>query len=230
MAITINGTNGVTFPDGSVQDTALVNGYQVFTSSGTFNVPSSVTKVKVTVIGAGGNGGTASGTNVCSDNPGGGGGAGGYLIDYADVTAGGTATVTVGTNAGSRTSSFSGLTSVTAGGGNNGSNAAPSGFVGLSGASTIFGVTNYTYGPSRTSNGLAQGAGSIVTSGSIISTTGGVYAHGFGIAGSVRSSSATLNAKHTPIGFGAGAGGGLNASGGVTTGGIGNNGLVIVEW
>jgi len=224
--LTSNGTTWVSSASPNVPPNK-----QVFTSSGTFTVPTGVSRVKVTVIGAGGNGGNASGTSACSRAPGGGGGAGGYLIDYIDVTVGGTATVTVGTNAGTRTSSFAGISTLTAGGGNNGSNAVTDteGNVGLSGASSIFGITNYMYGGARTTNALNTSVATIVTSGSIGTQGGGVYNHGFGVAGSLRTTSSASNAKHTPIGYGAGGGAGNNLSS-ATTGGIGTNGLVIVEW
>ena len=62
---------------------------QIFTSSGTFNVPAGITKVYVTMIGGGGGGSTNS--------PGGGGGSGKYLINYpVTVTGGGSETVTIG--------------------------------------------------------------------------------------------------------------------------------------
>jgi hypothetical protein len=71
---------------------------QVFTSSGTFTVPTGVTGVKVTVIGGGGGGGNATKTST-SGNPsvGGGGGGGGCAIEYVTgLTGGSTVAVTVG--------------------------------------------------------------------------------------------------------------------------------------
>ena len=60
MAVTL-GSTGITFPDATTQTTAAgASGFssmQVFTSSGTFTVPAGITKVKVTVYGAGGGGG-----------------------------------------------------------------------------------------------------------------------------------------------------------------------------
>ena len=68
---------------------------QVFTSSGTFTVPSGITAVKVTVVGGGGGGGASSGG--CSSGAGGGGGGGGTSIRYVTgLTPGGTVSVTVG--------------------------------------------------------------------------------------------------------------------------------------
>lgn len=68
---------------------------QVFTSSGTFTIPSGVTKLKITVVGGGGGGGggLSSGTFA----PGNGGGGGGASITYlSSLTSGNTIGVTVG--------------------------------------------------------------------------------------------------------------------------------------
>ena len=68
---------------------------QVFTSSGTWNRPSGITKVKVIVTGGGGGGGGGGPTW----NHGQGGGAGGTAIEFIDVSSTASVTVTVG-NAG----------------------------------------------------------------------------------------------------------------------------------
>jgi hypothetical protein len=203
------------------------NNKQVFTSSGTFNVPAGVSRVKVTVIGAGGNGGNGSG-----DYPGGGGGAGGYVVDYVAVTAGGTATVTVGTSAGTRTSSFVGGTTITASGGSNGTNGSGSnfGFFGLSASASVFGQTYSTPGAYKENANIISGMGSIATSGttSYLNSWGCVYNHGYGIAGGGRRDASNT---YLPIGYGAGGGGGGAPNPGQPTGGgAGANGVVIVEW
>ena len=83
---------------------------QVFTSSGTFTVPSGVTAVKVSLCGGGGNGNAG---NACST--GGAGNGAGVAIKYiTGLTPGSTVTVTVG-NAGG-TSSFGAYCSATGGG------------------------------------------------------------------------------------------------------------------
>jgi hypothetical protein len=82
---------------------------QVFTSSGTFTVPTGITKVKVTVVGGGGNGGNTSGTGTAQ-----GGAGGGAAIEYiSGLTPGNTVSVTVGAAAG--TSSFGAFCSATGG-------------------------------------------------------------------------------------------------------------------
>ena len=65
---------------------------QVFTSNGTWNRPSGITKVRITCTGGGAGGG--GGTN--SWNNGGGGGAGGTSIKLLDVTSIASVSVTVG--------------------------------------------------------------------------------------------------------------------------------------
>ena len=104
---------------------------QIFTSGGTFTVPSGITSLKVTVIGGGGGGAYMSyNPSGCGPAPAA-GGYGGMAIGYITVTSGSAYTITVGaggagayrTTAGSVTggsggsSSFSTLISATGGGG-----------------------------------------------------------------------------------------------------------------
>jgi hypothetical protein len=111
MPITLNGTSGITFPDTVLQGAAFVGSRgQVFTSSGTYTVPTGVTAVKVTVVGGGGNGGGVTGQRSGA----GGGGGGGIAIEYVTgLTPGDTVSVTVGGVAG--TSSFGAFCSATGG-------------------------------------------------------------------------------------------------------------------
>jgi hypothetical protein len=206
-----------------------LHGRQVFTSSGTFSVPTGVTNVKVTVIGAGGNGG--NGTNSWSD--GGGGGAGGYVVDYVNVTSGGTASVTVGTNGGTRTSSFAGGSTITATGGSNGNNAPGYGdtspvWKGADAPASVFGLTYYLGGVVRDGDNAFYSAG-LAMSTTANTRTGGAgscWYHGVGVGGATRSSSGS---RQNPLGYGAGGGGGFSANP-YTGGAAGSNGLVIVEW
>jgi hypothetical protein len=223
--------NNTTFLRGDSTWAALsvpeVNNDQVFTSSGTFNVPAGVSRVKVTVVAAGGSGGNGAQDNCGGQQTGGGGGAGGFVIDYVAVTPGGTATVTVGTNGGTRTSSFAGVTTITASGGNNGTNAiqnSSNGTIGASGASTIFGVTVYSNSVVRSGDGYSSNT--LFRNTGVTDTRGNAYAtFGLGIAGSARDG----NSLHTALGRSAGGGGGVG-NGGFSGGGAGANGLVIVEW
>ena len=206
-----------------------LHGSQVFTSNGTFTAPSGVTNVKVTVIGAGGNGGNGSGEWYA----GAGGGAGGYVVAYVAIPSGGTASVTIGANSGTRTSSFavSGGSTITASGGTNGANASygqPQPAAGTSGAGTIFGQPFYTAGSSRATDG-GLGAGVITYSGSGTDNRGQQWNHGYGAGGNTRTSTPGSLNRQNAVGFGGGGGGG-STDPSYLGGGTGANGVVVVEW
>jgi len=182
-----------------------------FSSSGAFTVPAGVTRLHVTVIGAGGAGGSSSGGSV----GGGGGGAGGRAEVWLSGMAAGTQIpVTVGTpgvavgggtgNPGG-SSSFSTYCSATGGSGGSGGGGSGVGGAGggTSGANIAF---NGSYG-SDAVPGVARGG------------------DGGGPGGGKGSSSGAngLNA----LTFGGGGGG---ASGAGYNGGSGGGGIVIVEW
>ena len=161
MTITV-GVSNITFPDSTTQSTAGISSVfvnaQKFTSSGTFTIPSGVTGIKVTCVGAGGgNGGPSSSYGTT----GGGGGGGACATQwFTGLTAGNTLTVTVGsggaigaTNStggtGGTTSVSSGsqsITTVSAGGGSGGlqTNAITNG--GGAGSSTVSNGLIYQYG------------------------------------------------------------------------------------
>jgi hypothetical protein len=207
-----------------------LHGSQVFTSNGTFTVPSGVTAVKLTVIGAGGNGGNGVGDWYS----GAGGGGGGCIITYASVTPGGTISMTIGTNGGTRTTTaaVSGGSTFTAAGGTNGANAVygqPQPIAGLSGAATIFGQTYYLAGCSRITNGGGNANSLFYTSSPGSNSVGQIYAHGYGLSGDSRTSSSNSLNRHNAIGFGGGGGGGSTESS-YQGGGTGANGVVAVEW
>jgi len=130
-----------------------------YTSPATWTKPATVKAVKVTVIGAGGNGGSG----VPDSQAGGGGGGGGGALKYLDAPQiPGPITVTVGT-APSKTSSFGPLVSATGGG--NGTNATPSapgtpgsGGTGSNGTANVSG----SKGDVRTGGAAALGLGTIV--------------------------------------------------------------------
>lgn len=95
MPITLDGINGITFPDFTIQNTAGGPGgggggglaAVVMSNSGTFEIPSS--SMKITVVGGGGGGGTPIES--------GGGGAGGAAIKWANnLPVGSILTVTIG--------------------------------------------------------------------------------------------------------------------------------------
>lgn len=188
--------------------------FQIFPSSGTFTIPTGVSAVKVTVVGAGGAGcGSTTGT------VGGGGGGGGTAIKWlTGLTPGNTITVTVGT----------GGTGVSNAAGNGGSNSSIS-----SGTQTI---TTVTAGAgSGSTNGKTAGSGGTCTNGDInIAGCDGT----FGIAGTCGGTggSSTLGGgargafSFTGLNAVAFGGGGGGSEGATFAGGNGANGIVVFEW
>lgn len=185
------------------------SGSQTFTASGTFNVPTGVTKVFLTGCGGGGGGGGVMGSNNGAQN-GGGGGSGYTVIRRAvTVTPGASITVTVGGGGGAGspgsggtggTTSFGALLSISGGGGGGGTNATGSAFTGVGGA------------------GNWDGDGGSSTS------SGGSSVFGRGALGGAPGSAAAANS-------GAGGGGGRTpTSGSAKAGGAGGSGYLLVEW
>ena len=185
-----------------------VNNIQVFTSSGTFTVPSGIFKVKVTVVGAGGNG---AGSTLNAQPLGvGGGGAGGVAIKICTVTPAQAITVTVG-GAGT-TSVFTGFCQATSGGNATiDSDAGGAGGVGTGGDLNLTGQSGFR------ANGNTSGAGGTSfygSSGSSVDSSIGIIINGV-----------------AAVGYGAGGGGAYdNTTVSSSTGGAGAGGLVIVEW
>ncbi len=189
---------------------------QVFTSSGTFTVPSGITAVKVTVLGGGGGGGSAR-TPTCGVSRGGGGGGGGLAIKFVTgLTPGGTVSVTVGgggaggtpNNAGSTggTSSFGAYCSATGGGGGgngfNGTGSVGALGSGSSGDINLSGIRAYY---NANDIGMAPMFGGVALT-----------------AGAEQNGNAGAN-------YGSGGTGGYTSAAG-KNGGAGSVGLVMVEW
>lgn len=204
---------------GASNTLTLTPNHQIFTTSGTFTMPTGVTAVRVTVVGGGGAGGGSTTTNF------GAGGAGGataikWLIG---LTPGNTLTVTVGTggtgvsggngNAGNASSIASGtqaISTITANGGGGGYES--------------FGIQNPGgSAPSATGGDINLGGGGGNNSTSAWSGNGGnsFLASGGGVSG-------TAGIAGAPNGPGGGGGG---AQGGATGAGAnGAAGIVIFEW
>jgi len=221
---TTPGTIVASSPTGwSAQPQASVGGgdyiMQSYTSPSVWTKPGTIKAIKVTIVGAGGNGGSS--TRVASVNTGvaGGGGGGGSLIGYFDASAiPGPITVT----AGAGTNSFGSLASCTAG--SNGANSST---------------------PSVAGNGGAGGTGTPSTSGSVVSIIGtSGYPGDSGNSDSGKNGvSALFNARQfsqagtnqpgsAGTGYGSGgSGAGVRAAAnpGTAPGGAGSPGIVIVE-
>ena len=101
----VNFTKGINISSGIITATSFsgsganltgvdsgLSSVQVFTSSGTWNRPSGIKKVKVIVTGGGGGGGGGG----SSWNHGAGGDAGGTAIEFIDVSSTASVSVTVG--------------------------------------------------------------------------------------------------------------------------------------
>jgi hypothetical protein len=177
---------------------------QVFTSSGTWTKPASVTSVFVTALGGGGGGGTG-GTYSTS---GGGGGAGGFA--QADIAVTGNVTVTVGAagaaGGAGGDSTFVGSTTLTAGGGGAG---------GTPTAGTGGTTTNADVGFSGEAGYGMYGGNSFYGMGGLPGTT---------------AASPTVGLTGRSYGAGGGGGGGNTGGGAPANGGVGTKGFVVVQW
>jgi len=177
---------------------------QVFTSNGTFTIPTGVTRLKVTVVGGGG-AGAASFASGCFGYAGAGGGGGGAAIKWLTVT-GGTLAVTVGSG-GQSSSVASGtqsITTISATAGSAGNQNLPGGGgIGSNGDLNIRGGAGqsvyFEFVSGSGGNSILGGGGQGVQTGT---TAGGVYGGG-------------------------GAGHGNNT---IAAGGAGAAGVVIFEW
>lgn len=227
-AVTINSQGNVklnnpqaalVFPDGSVQKYAPFTRTNVFYQSTTWAVPNNVSWVKARVWGAGGGGG---GNYVQGAS--GGGGGGGYSEEILFVTPGSSIVVTVGVGGvgGSNssvsasannglsggTSSFGTLISATGGVG---------GFGSLTGSYGVGGVGGVGYGNSLIAEGGVGSAGFTIGTSGLGGAGGAAALGGPGGAGG----------PGLPGRFPGGGGGGATNNG---IGGLGANGLVLVEY
>lgn len=259
MAASLN-TNGVLYGDSTQQNTAFIGGKgQIFTSSGTFTVPTGVTAVKVTCIGGGGGGGGYSALATAYIVSAGGGGAGAGIRFVTGLTPGGTVSVTIGgggaggtagTGSTGGTSSFGAYISCTGGtGGGATTGTVPTASSGGTSSSGDINITGgIGYGINRVDGciGLALcggGGGSSGQSSSMIwattsgvspeysVATGGAGFMGLGRAGDGNYTTSTATVGKAATGYGNGGGGGVRGNTtGNATGGAGSGGIVIVEW
>lgn len=209
---------------------------QVFTSNGTFTIPTGVTAVKVTVVGGGGGSGGAP--NLTSSGGSGGGGGGAAISYLTGLTPGGTLAVTIGAGG-------------TAGASTNGSVAGTGGTSSVASGTQTISTISATGGAGGAStsgsanSGAAGGAGGIGSGGSMNIAGGG------GNVGQGESSTVNLSwpgAGGSSIfggggqapgpgsngvagrAYGGGAGGANNNVGSGKTGGAGAAGVVVFEW
>jgi len=243
MATTVGGTS-ITFNDTTVQSTAFLGqSYQAFGSSGTFTVPTGITRIMVQVW-AGGGGGGSPGSSGQIGGLGGYGGFGAAII--TGLTPGGTVSVTVGSGgaggnqtAGSAggTSSFGSYISCTGGtaGAQTGGATALPGTATFSGVAQVLNKINYVGSASSylqqsvavmagNGGGANGNVGYSDSCGSIYPGGGGGGGYGGGGGGGT-----PLVTPAAPFGFGGPAfGGGVSgttASGLRTSGAGGGNGI-----
>jgi hypothetical protein len=181
---------------------------QLFTSSGTFTVPTGITKVKITVVGGGGGGGGCV-SSGCGETSGSLGGQGGISIAYVTgLTPGGTISVTVGS-----------------GGSGGGSGGGTGGTGGTSSAASYASATGGTGGRYNQTGGTGtQGVGSLgrFNLEGIRNTNQALYGY--------TPTTAVNNNGSTGSGYGASGGVGYSNGGGNKSGGAGAPGMVMVEW
>lgn len=168
---------------------------QVFASPGTFTTPSTTTKIKVTVVGSGGNGGTNVGSGAT------GGGGGGAAIYVGPVTASTSYPVTVGSAPGG-TSSFGALASATGGANGSGLTSSGSGGAGSAGTLQVKGSGGGGIPGSTGGNGGGAGGNSLLGGGAATAGPGTS-----GIAGGNYGGGGSGGGVGNPIAGGAGAGG-----------------------
>jgi hypothetical protein len=229
-------SNGTTWTSAALNSYAGPNA-QVFTSSGTFTVPTGVTRVIAFVFGGGGGGGA---TDLIESNVGGYGGYGGFGAAYiTGLSPGASITVTVGGggNGGSYggsnaatggTSSFGSYLSCTGGGG--GVRASLGGAAGSTGSPTFSSSTALLKNNGAYHGGGLPGVGN--GGGSGMSGGGG---GGYSQAGGVANGPGSNGSNGSAYTGGAGGGSSGGASGSTAPdpysgGGGGGTGGVIVYW
>ena len=210
---------------------------QVFTTTGTFTVPTYITSssvFKITSVGGGGGGGGVTGTNVA----GGGGGSGGYGTGwFSGLTAGQTMAIGIGTagTAGSSSGGTGGNGSATqvsapngtmiissnGGGGGGGQTSTGTSLPGIHGSCTIAASTSGLTLAGAVTTGAQSGLPGV---GLYFSGAGG--GNPIGIAGG---STTAAGGTGTPASVGAG-GSGAYSSSGSSPGVSGGTGEVIFEW
>jgi len=188
---------------------------QVFTASGTFTIPTGITRVKMTIVGGGG-GGAGGTTGDCSgpDNGGGGGGGGGAAIKWlTSLTPGNTLTVTRGAGGG---------------GGATASNGTSGGTSSVASGTETITTVSATGGVGGIYNG-AGGAGGAGSSGDL-NMSGGYGQNGgpsFTALAGGDSFMAGVTKNNAAGNLYGGGGGGSPVDG---SGGAGANGVIFFEW
>lgn len=189
---------------------------QLFTSSGTFTVPSGVTRVKVTCVGGGGGGGGWYYNAEEYYHGGGGGGSGLSEAVVSSLTGGSTISVTVGNGGTAGVGSYSAATA----GGNGGSSSFGSYVIalgGTGGGKAYIGVHGGAGAGAGTGTGTLLLPGTPGESGATTGKGGDNFQYGRG-----------LSFGSTSLGYGSGGAGGHSDT--VSGAKAGRPGFVLVEW
>jgi hypothetical protein len=203
---------------------------QVFTSNGTFTIPSGITAVKVTVVGGGGGSGNAA--NTCELGTGSAGGGGGSAIKFlTSLTPGNTLTVTIGAGGTAGPSNANPQS-----GGTGGTSSVASGTQSIS---TISATGGGGGGGSSSNGSSSAGAGGSGSGGDLnINGGGGATGSAGGAGGSsilggntvFRSYNVTSYNAIAGLQYGGGAGAPFRTSASPTSGAVGGAGVVMIEW
>ena len=200
---------------------AGVSSMSVFTASNaSWAIPAGVSRLKVTVVGAGGNGSTGADAGSYGYSGGGGGGGGTAIQVYTGLTPGATLNVTVGTTANATSSVTSGtqtIVTVQATGGASASNSGNNPLAGNGGVGSG-GLLNIKGNPGN------PGSVQIASGSAIGGSGGGSTFGGGGVCPGISAGSAGGNYG------GGGAGGGVTVSSGGGAGGAFAPGVVIIEY
>jgi len=219
-------TNWYDAPPITLQETANIilggispfKNWQIFTSSGTFTVPTGITRLFVEVVGGGG-GGAGSGT--LSGNVGGGGGGGGYAARLiTGLTPGAEIAVTVG----------SGGSGGSGGNGTTGGTSSFGAYLSATGGERGYRGSDYSAGGmggagSGGDFNAAGDCGASVARNCGFGGSGGGSVYGGGGIGAAGDSGGTSGQF-----YGGGGGGSCSPGGGTRNGGNGRAGVVIVRW
>ncbi|CUJ51273.1 glycine-rich domain-containing protein [Achromobacter xylosoxidans] len=209
-----------------------IRGHQIYNTAGshTWNVPSGVTRVRVTVIGGGGGGGGAFSPSGAGAS-GGGGGGGAYGVKLVDLTGVATVPVTVGAGG---SGGISNTTNPTSGGSSSFGTyvSASGGFPGGNGSS---GPANGGAGGNSTTGADYRGSGQGGATGLVkdgvfaIAGLGGSTQNGSCYTAPNVTGSSALGANGSPGTNGAGGSGGA-AYNATAAGGAGAPGFILIEW